>query len=793
MYQFRSADLYTKSEVLLKALRGVDTSLFKQADIGGDQEGGFEQSFASLAYAYMQDKAPRLLDYLIGFQLLDRNDDNTKAAAVFGFKLDKQWVYAPVFFINGDLKGHELLYLKDQDAFVPLKENWVNYLLSRKPHVLGEGIPQQPQELGARMPDLRALAVPPLNGKFASAREWVLPYMPIAAAAQVKAAALLTKFDGLADRLDLRNALSQHPQLVKAAMDLTANSPQLKAAFDKFYGPDLFRDCLLAYKSANQVKQASVLGGRKVATTTYKSVVGKRAAADEPKVKIKVDNDEVFTQNLPAQEEEKEKLLRDGYLIEDHRDGDEVSVAYNTQVQMALVNPDETGLFDVLMRPGQFDRCLVISNPHSNRARHGFCTVIRLGDKKNWANADRQALWTREQESKEDFRDWFKGAGSDKPSVGGVYVAVTEGASGTVPFRIRKDLGDGLYEVSYAEGVDYRYRRPTYLPDHEDTKDCCDPCNYDVDLLQINTRAGTSFRSVHGTLYVPSEAKFVTVRKPKEKKDGEDTYVSSYLPNAGDSYEDDSPVIQPGNLADVQMAIMQKTAGLKIVVQGSEAIIDTKRYSTKQALFALVRDYGFREKTAEWMLNEATRLDGCRFRVKFANGYPMAPAMPEPTYGYDDYSGVQTINPMEDNRPVDGMSSAMTDPSIYSNAQPPEPDYQAMEMGQQASQTGQKDVFDTAMLGSLLKTVRQESIVDRFLGDLMKALDRLGRILFLFYYRNEEFIDRYGKSDAPELEDTIRNAFEMLGDLILFLKAKTVDPFAGLKGGEPEVSQSAAL
>ena len=116
-----------------------------------------------------------------------------------------------------------------------------------------------------------------------------------------------------------------------------------------------------------------------------------------------------------------------------------------------------------------------------------------------------------------------------------------------------------------------------------------------------------------------------------------------------------------------------------------------------------------------------------------------------------------------------------------------------MEMGQQASQTGQKDVFDTAMLGSLLKTVRQESIVDRFLGDLMKALDRLGRILFLFYYRNEEFIDRYGKSDAPELEDTIRNAFEMLGDLILFLKAKTVDPFAGLKGGEPEVSQSAAL
>ena len=106
--------------------------LVKQATLGGEQSEGFEQAFSSLAYAYLKDKAPRLLDFIVGFQLVDRNEDNTKAVGIFGFKVGDQRLYAPVFFLNGDLKGHELMYLKKQDMFVPLKENWVNHVISRK-------------------------------------------------------------------------------------------------------------------------------------------------------------------------------------------------------------------------------------------------------------------------------------------------------------------------------------------------------------------------------------------------------------------------------------------------------------------------------------------------------------------------------------------------------------------------------------------------------------------------------------------------------------------------------------
>jgi hypothetical protein len=82
----------------------------------------------------------------------------------------------------------------------------------------------------------------------------------------------------------------------------------------------------------------------------------------------------------------------------------------------------------------------------------------------------------------------------------------------------------------------------------------------------------------------------------------------------------------------------------------------------------------------------------------------------------------------------------------------------------------------------------------------MKALDKLGRILFMFYWHQEEFEDRYGKQDLPELEDSLRNAFEVLGDVVLFLKEKTVGGGPGAlnstgvgsaDAGEPNIQEAA--
>ena len=39
----------------------------------------FERTFADLAHASLRDRAPILLDHLVGFQLLDKSDDDSHA------------------------------------------------------------------------------------------------------------------------------------------------------------------------------------------------------------------------------------------------------------------------------------------------------------------------------------------------------------------------------------------------------------------------------------------------------------------------------------------------------------------------------------------------------------------------------------------------------------------------------------------------------------------------------------------------------------------------------------------
>jgi hypothetical protein len=111
---------------------------------------------------------------------------------------------------------------------------------------------------------------------------------------------------------------------------------------------------------------------------------------------------------------------------------------------------------------------------------------------------------------------------------------------------------------------------------------------------------------------------------------------------------------------------------------------------------------------------------------------------------------------------------------------PPQPDPDAMNQVQQAAQTGQREVLDTSALANLLKGSRRETLIDKYLPDLVKGLDRTCRLLFNFYWHYELFEDEYGSNDLSELEDALRNSIESNGDLVLFLKQQTID--AGPEG-----------
>lgn len=809
-HHFRNPTLARPASDALRRVQSHRVGPLKMAALGGEPESSFEQSFSTLAYMHVKDKAPRLLDYLQGFQLVERNDDSTKAMGIFGFQHGKQWMYAPVFFLGDDLKGHELLYLKNQNAFVPLKENWVNYLLGKEPFTLGEAIPDTLQQLGIKQPDVRSLSIPPFFSKRSSAQrvnlpqgwqKWASEFLPTLGTLTTVPATRMAKY---AKVRGLEDLLAESATACHVLQHTMQRYPQLKAACDRFYGRDLVARSLnrIRTKLASwRPQRPSLLGSW-------------RKAAAEPAPRVRFYTEETITQNVPElAEEERERLLRDGHLVRDLREGEQLSVAYNVQHRCELINPRESGHWEVLHKPGEFRNLLVLSAPIGGYGDNHMVTVINP-ESKHWQNLEQRVLWAQPRtETRTELMEAIDRLGSDSKSLetGGTYVAVGYGddgeLTGSAPFEVEKDLSDGRYRVMWHTSKDRRYRCP--YPDPNPTEqDLCSPCCESLggysDEVYLNDREGVRFRQVGGVLQVPKEFKVIKLKAAREEGSGDFKY-----PAHDRSSED---VVSPGDWADLQAEIAQKTARLRVAAYtdaGQLTINQGPLVSRRTALFDLIGKHGFAEPVAREIIKQAEAADRqgrpAEFYVRYGEGYPqlqkagqsplrdqaiLAPAIPEEQLGTGyEFNGVPQRLPEE--YELDIPQLAEGDPSVYDTSPEAMPDPMAMQAAQMAARSGQKEVFDTAMLAGLLRAVRPDSLVTRWMGDLMRSLDRLGRIIFQFYWHNDEFSQRYGQADLPELEDTLRNAFEVLGDLILFLKEKDVDAVPGVSMGSPDIQESA--
>ena len=793
----------------LTALRQYDRRRIKLAELGGD--GGdvpFEQAFSNLAHAYLRDKAPSLLDHEQGFQLLDRNQENTKAVGVFGFKVGSNQLFAPCFFLQGDLKGHELLYLKNQDLFCPLKENWLNYILNRKPNILGEGVDRKTTNLGVQSPELNRLSQSPY--KYAAAMpNWAREFMPKYASMIVPGAleAGLTDFEQhCAEKLSLPDFLKQAGlKMLGKLVSTCMHYPDIAEVLEDMHGLDVVQQ---AIKSAGlRATTGSIFDDdvkMRVAVPVikpiYDSVLNEKRADDDAKQKVKVLRfDDTKVVGLPEgmTEEDKEKLLKDSVLIEDHRDGEQVSVPYNVRVETKLFNPTETGLYEVLVKQGEFERCFIAMAPHGPNGRKSFCTVVRVGDKEkaNWENIHATRVWCSSKIEGEDYDKWFSGldtADALPESSKSRYMLLGQRGECSLPFKVEKSYGgeDGstVYEVDFSTYCSRSNREGLHSVSHYDFDDTEYSSYTDGQRIHLNGKDGTRLRSSMGDLWAPTGMKKLVVKwsksdeaASKEKKDsGGCGCVSSW-----DEGSSDALPIQPGNLVDAELAVMTHTKGLKVAHDGCEVWInDGGPLPPLEALIHLVVDHGFREKAARLMLKEAQSKRAIRVRVKYASPYlsdsaPSAPQFPEPMQGGGNPMGFAgaTQQFQAEDVAIPGMSAANTDRNIYNVNPANTPDPMDASGIQRAGQTGQKEIFDTAMIGSMLKAVRDDTMIDRYLPDLIKGMDRLGRVLFMFYWHGDKFSERYGKADMPELEDSLRNAFEMMGDVILFLKQKTIEPY----------------
>jgi hypothetical protein len=167
--------------------------------------------------------------------------------------------------------------------------------------------------------------------------------------------------------------------------------------------------------------------------------------------------------------------------------------------------------------------------------------------------------------------------------------------------------------------------------------------------------------------------------------------------------------------------------------------------------------------------------------VKTAQGVPLdSPVFDDPIQPANRWSGVPTYYPDIKEQQLGQQSMLGNKQQYYTNDPDLDPSMRRSVMD--AADKDQKEVLDAAMIQGLVKTNDSDAAVESYLPDLLLALDRIGRILFLYYWHNDKFKDKYGQQDMMELEDSLRNVFKSLGDLTLFLKQKTIEPEGEMAG-----------
>jgi hypothetical protein len=756
-------------------LANLPVGLTKNADIESPDEVQLEQDFARLAYTFLKDRAAGLIPYLLGFEVVEREEDGSKAVGMFGFKIGKDYYYVPAFFVNNQIKGMDLLFAKNTNMFVPLREPWINHIINRQTIQLGGPI-SEPEPL--------------LRRQFERPRFDFLANPPTSVGGMPKASEAIQA--GFSAWNDLQQAMidsiEKDAEFQQAWAGAIARLEKTPLPFAKTAEGSRLIDWI---EKKGGVKAVNVLfktltenpGFAKAALTFYpgiESLFVTKFAAELAPVKQAAKITVITEKTDYIDGKETKRLVRDGFTIHDTREPSEKSETYEVDYVKRFTAPDKPGLYNVLLRNGGTAQAWVFMP--SAAAKNKYLLVVDT-DAKNYFMAEPGALFVRDGDIVEGPNAFDKTIELPDMKIGHKYVLINAHGEASMPVEIRSIVAEDGKRVKMHVYHPYgpKYERPTYGHDfatlHTHNSVPTTACE-DRDYICLADYEGRNLaQSGRDTIIVPSNWKALEIQ-PGNKD------LESY-----EAKSVQESMFQPGSETDVMDALAKNafhkvTVGsddkLEYYVQMDDSFVDGKPMNYKTAMVRLVGKYGMSVDDAEAMLKESKDNFKSKRLVKFSQspmvGVYMPPEQPV-TYGIDEFTGV-TEQPAQ-NQYIRGQMTGVVPPQNtmrpgFNIGGETAMDLQAAGLGQEAANAGQKQVFDHSTIGGLSKVYDSGAVIDSYVPELMKSLDRLGRILFLFYWKNEEFTERYGNEDMAEMEDTIRGVFKSFGDLVLQLREKTI-------------------
>ena len=859
----------------------------------------YEDDFGSLAYQFVQDRAPALMPYMLGFEVVDRNEDGSKAVGIFGYKVDDDFYYIPAFFLNNQVRGVDLILNKKTNQFVPLVEEWIDYIINRHSVRIGGPGDNRVRE-SMRSPDLEFVRRPQdALGKVAEDAEvWTFGD----AWSHIKEATAKVAADPDFQQMIVGAASAVHGRIEKAAESKyvkdfmkTAGGPEAMLSFFRaMRDADFANAALTLYKDAEAFFTEDLANAR-----IHADRMAKKAAA-RPKIavtdKIEKRAEEKPDPALPADEDGKEdtpkanvednsdkmdeplsdeenarQILEEEFTITDVRPREEVSRVSDEEAvvdyERRFQPPDGPGKYEFLMSDGESREGFLFNTMFSDSCGKDGCIVaFKDGDgpELTLASARPLDIITTDMGGDLDKDEAIKEMYDSATAISGIetsdsddekaYLFIDNKGNAAGPFSIKfvmsedghvrlgKDYtsSDFCIKTPVRKGLETQYGYMDWnLEDrwHDsdgyrtgDRKDgccCCDcaPCD-NFEMISLCAPGGLPRKTTLG-LMMPMDWKAIRVKQ-----------YSNYVAWKKDESDEDHTKRQNAARKEKAEATAKYTFGTPndILSEMSDNGIERVKVASddghdfyisvgagkrvgpfgyKAASVQLVTRFGLRPRRAFATLSKAASANQARLLVKYpecmirrgekqaqemlsgvsmpypveqipaTDPYAGIPVYSSPyvdvtqgqTYGYPQLPiqggmthGINYGGEME--RTMGGQEVPDEHNEVDEGILPI--DQQAQQLAEEAAAAGQRHVFDQAAIGGLAKVYDTANVVDSYIPDFMDTIDRLGRILFLFYWKHEDFNKRYGSDDIVQMEDRLRSVFKQLGTLTLQLKEKAV-------------------
>jgi hypothetical protein len=813
-------------------------------------DGTVERAFMDQAYGFLTNKAGKLMQdpYRLGFEVVYKNDSNTRMVGIFAFRVNDQIMYVPVFFLNGEIKGTDLLYRQETKTFVPLNDEWVTYLTEKNNYEPGMPVDRKEFTRANNHVRLEDIAYPPnyKRDKRASVIDSMNTDIADAYLTERRATIFSKVKEKKADS-DTASTFGDIDMIIEAAFEkeipatgtlLNANdktdkplasrrkevvknlakSGQLLRKFitedggveaisklaslmedsfeftealvsnidEKDYMPE---DLQVKQASSNKAEPTLVLFAGRPGKTEHSYLLKQ---ADETK-----DPDK-----HPAVNKFAEKFFSQGYYLWDDRAASDLIPVYKDNEER-LDMLGGAGIYDVLLHDGSFRKAIVApkSQTDFNCSSAPLTSGSYSGDSWNiggvvedikynstsrsmypdivicYMDGEKESDMRRQVHGKfvKDQAQMLRDGDLDKEmsSKKAYRIFDVEAGALSAPFYVeskREEDGITYYSVCPMHGAS-DLMTLTHNPDMTENDlrigflgahVAFVPVGMDSYTVKNDTYDGRPYHNFHFKR-ICGECEIGDVASL-------DAWVTEYVKKASLLYDRDSDTYSLRTGSREQTDYMERLSmAVKLATAGFHAdAVDEMLTSTKSAgqtnwyfgdpemnkvAFPIMqnRDAIFRTTTnQDFKVNQEYPQS---FILKTNKDSLQLP----PQIVGDAYDPGMGVKPDEQS----GSHSGMSKEQLMTMS----PD----QIAQFASSNKLPNVFEHGLVGSLVQVYDSMSMIDKYIPDMEEALDRLGRILFLFYWKPRDFEDAYGADDMTNLENQILSNFKSFGSLVLDL------------------------